>query len=134
MTKEEILAMKAGTELDALVAEQILGWHKVMRDEPLGDCTYKWKDKSGTFQSCQCFFQPFSDISDTWQVVDELINKKEKITEVQYKAPPIFSLVMGSYPAPWCLASFAGCQAGGDTAPEAICKAALLTKYSTENT
>lgn len=58
MDKEKILRMKAGRKLDALVAEHIMGWHKVEKEVPSKDCTYIWQTKNNKFASCECQFTP----------------------------------------------------------------------------
>jgi len=46
MTRDEILAMPAGREMDALVAEKVMGWH--VSEGPLGSLC--WDDADGNFK------------------------------------------------------------------------------------
>jgi alkyl hydroperoxide reductase subunit AhpC len=55
--------MKAGRELDALIAERVMGWKVVYSDEPVvvsASFPYPFP------------FNPSTDISDAWQVVEKL--------------------------------------------------------------
>jgi hypothetical protein len=117
MTKEEILAMKPGSELNIAVAERIMG-HIVKKDEIMGymERTTNPKTKEDNCDCCSScsspqegdsiwgFVEPYSeDISVAKQVID-------KMTDIGYedaKSWPDFG--DGKY-----------------TEAEAICKAALL--------
>lgn len=71
MTREEILALSPGRELDALVAEKVMGWEKDFQ------C---WKDESGRIRTIEATsfgsFEPSTDISAAWEVVEKM-GKKE---------------------------------------------------------
>lgn len=53
MTRDEILKMEAGNELDALVAERVMGWHKGRYVNPDGktltDIDDEWLDAEGHY-------------------------------------------------------------------------------------
>lgn len=110
MKREEILAMEPGKELDTLIAERVMGWKKggVGWDTNLTHwvagflCIHevsKWS--------------PSTDISAAWEVFEKFdtpfVKKNFDVNDEDYFL----------------------CKIGGDivfgkTAPEAICKAALL--------
>ena len=70
MTKEEILAMKPGRELNIRVAEEIIG-HNVIEDEIFGDMEVSRDDKGNSI------YQPLrrysEDISEAQIVVNKMI-------------------------------------------------------------
>ena len=100
MTQEEIMAMKPGVEMNAKVAEKVMG-HVVSRDETFGYME-RVIDEDG--HSVWAVLQPYSeDISATELVVDRMI-------------------ALG-YDDAIYWADFGG---GIYTEPEAICKAAVL--------
>ncbi len=98
MTCDEIRALPAGPELDRLVAERVMGW----------------EGRVG--------FTPSRDIAFAWQVVDYLTQVRQwSDFHVEYSC--------GGSPndPPGWLAYFPGAtDATGETAPLAICRAALL--------
>ena len=108
MTRDEVLAMKPGRELDALVAEKVMGW-KVAQ-------VFDLKDTDGT--NIANGITPYSigqrvphystDIAAAWEVV----GKFEYIDVRRFKDH-------------WGCTVY-GQTVTGKTAPEAICKAALL--------
>ncbi|MDD5702900.1 MAG: hypothetical protein PHU23_12720 [Dehalococcoidales bacterium] len=115
MTKEEILAMRPGSELNMKVAEIIMG-HTIINDEIFG-----YMERVINLNSTECgstccgskegdsvwsAVKPYSeDISAAEQVV-------EKMTELGYK-DAVYWADFGN---------------GKYTEPEAICKAALLSR------
>jgi hypothetical protein len=114
MTKEEILTMRPGSELNMKVAEIIMG-HKIINDESFGYMERMISTESSGCGSTCCGSQagesvwsavkPYSeDMAAAEQVV-------EKMTELGYKDA----------------ASWADFGNGKYTEPEAICKAALLS-------
>jgi len=113
MTKEEILAMKAGRDLDALVLRTF--WWDLVKHDVEGATKFlmEW-----------CKFQPSADIAQTWEVLKKL---KEEYWCIEIKiadgcwvilellrTPPIRVEVNAGTPF--------------EKLPEAICKAALLAK------
>ncbi len=96
MNREEILAMKPGPELDALVAKKVMGW--IEMDEPESTrLLYRMPKWYSTH------------IGPAWLVVEQL---KDRFRGIEW------------YTIEW-RASF-GIGAYAPTVPEAICKAALL--------
>lgn len=136
LTREKVLAMEAGRELDALVVEKVMGYKFVQEgstlwkddapfpfviyDEEFGYCLYEKYEDGWPFTT----FNPSADISAAWAVHTE-INKRGwgMCLLDRYSHGP-------SRPFEY------GCQLGkdgvthvgyGETAPLAICRAALLT-------
>jgi len=112
MTKKEILAMKAGRELNIKVAEDVMGC-KVAHDEIFGDMENYSNGVHSTLQ-------PYSeDISVAWQVMERLKGYHPRIEFNTYsqKWEAAFSARQADFSYP---------VASATTAPEAICKAALL--------
>jgi hypothetical protein len=124
--------MKPGRELDALVAEKVMGW----RLEERGYVATFWVDENGkvkraaepcSIDFCSCeVFSPSTDISDAWKVVEKLgiipnsfyigyktdKNGKKIYRAFFQKENPITTLIY-TY------------EADAETAPLAICLAAL---------
>ena len=75
MTRDEILKLEAGKELDALVATEVMGWHggnpSWITQE--GKCT-GWLSRFET-DSLAEEFNPSTDISAAWQVVEKMKEK-----------------------------------------------------------
>lgn len=85
MTRDEVLAMKPGRELDALVAEKVMGWR--MKTFPGGGGGFTaWVDEnekvmkliSNSTMSETCYrcdyFRPSTDIAAAWEVEDKAID------------------------------------------------------------
>ena len=127
--------MEAGRELDALVAEKIMGWQLrdsmtdeiVTEDSDYREAAYNdgwhWDGRGGRLEAWQ--WQPSIDIVAAWEVV-------ERLCEL-----PSVGIIIKAYPK-WnekhernflygYVATFPdlGLQAVADTAPLAICRAAL---------
>lgn len=112
MTREEILALSPGRELDSLVAEKVMGWER--------DFQF-WKDESGRIRTIEPTsfgsFEPSTDITAAWEVV-ELIGKDygvEVYHEDGLSECAIHKAEIGVIARVEAL-----------TVPEAICKAAIL--------
>lgn len=135
LTREEILAMEPGPELDKLIAEHVMGWsiYRYDKDVPKR-CYYMLVDKSfdsvvddgswnagerKTEEEAWKDNRSFStDISAAWEVVTQLkLNNWEFII-----ASEDDKIDVTFY---WDAHRMEGAIFGG-TAPEAICKAALL--------
>jgi hypothetical protein len=143
LTREAILAMPAGREMDALVAERVMGWTP---KPPYGH----WYDADGNPsgyhpEATDCRkWSPSTDIAAAWQVVEK-IN-----ADPSWKGGTMPRWFAISGPANcgdgrWCAGfqyeiCLSGdlwtrdmiewdedtCCAGGETAPLAVCRAALL--------
>lgn len=118
MTREEIIAMEPGIELDRLVSVHVMGFE--IRKEYLPDQSYHeyyyregWKYENVNYPD---EWQPSRLISAAWEVLEHL---KDKGAEIN----------IGYYEQWDCSIDYPiGCnwRAAARTAPEAICKAALL--------
>jgi hypothetical protein len=117
MNKEDVLKMSAGRELDMLVAEKVMGWKLTERIGgfyPPG----LLEDTSSLANMLPAYS---TDIAAVWKVIE-----KTKMFDVKG-----LSLILNkSYDNKWCVSENEYGDlieiAGGDTAPAAICKAALL--------
>ena len=106
MTKEEILNMPTGREID----------------ERVGYIVYPDAKKHG-FIVCPKYS---TDIKDAWEVVEKLCNENGcDILKVCKRDP---ELLRGEWSCNFGL----GCEAFGETAPLAICRAALLSTFVEE--
>lgn len=122
LTREYILSLPAGRELDELIVEKVMGWEKVdngRTSEPL----YTWyHTKNGVRYDVTAkawTFNPSRSISAAWEVV-------EKMSYV--KAECVFDLQL-RYQGFWATFNCEGKKFESQqqkTAPEAICKSALL--------
>jgi hypothetical protein len=112
LTRDEILEMEAGEEIDKLVAEKVMGWYVssyglVDREHKPGDVFLG--------DVCECWSPSFS-ISAAWEVVNKL-KEQSDIVDVWHE----------SWEWHCDIGSYGDCQTvKADTAPLAICRAALL--------
>jgi hypothetical protein len=111
MTREEILSMEAGRELDALVAVEVMGWHND-HEVPY----YDWVQESNEVIHISKRWSPSSDIGAAWEVVEKMIANGWWNTDIGFGSGIVVSFDDGSTTH----------QAKADTAPLAICRAALL--------
>ena len=118
MTKDEILNMEAGREMDALIAEKVMGWdvhphrtHYINRDA---------KNEHPYFVICGDF-EPSTDIAAAWQVVEKMSSRKD------WDEHPVCIVRNYAFKDMWTVElrdyDF---DATAETAPLAICRAALL--------
>lgn len=113
MTDDEIRNMPAGREMDALVAERVMGWHK----EETGIMP-RWADKDGhfvhyvldDFDGNSGWF-PSDDIAAAWEVVEKMNEK--------------FTVEIWREDGDWHC-SIAGVVAHAPAAPHVICRTAYL--------
>jgi len=127
MNRETILAMEAGVELDKLVAEEIMGecYHQYWKGDKDSICCVKCGESRFYHQHSQAYS---IDISAAWQVVEEMSIKGYDLLLMEERE---------TSSAGW-FASFSpiGRKEPGYTkvksAPEVICKAALLAKLGGE--
>lgn len=120
MTRDEILAMPAGMEMNALVAEKVMGWH---------EHNGMWLDLDNRIWANPPGWSPSTNIATAWEVVQ--------------KHPYYFALYRTNE-TDWRLALFGTvhweCRfyapekfdAKADTAPLAICRAALIVVLERE--
>jgi hypothetical protein len=134
--------MKAGRELDALVAEKIFGWRRMSwKDyhafqkqlcryngtDSREELTYGWHDAEGNmvngraedcddYYSPEAAWSPSSDIAAAWQVVERFLLDEKGHVDLSVEAEGVYCRIS-------CY-SFDG-DGIADTAPLAICLAAL---------
>lgn len=120
MTREEILAVPAGREMDALIAEKVLGWGVLRND------IYVYiprPNEAPDERLDELKWYPSNDIAAAWDVVEKFM---------PYKSPSLYVVGVMWY----CFFAlktgeglFTGTnilEARASTAPLAICRAALL--------
>jgi len=147
MTKEEILAMKAGRELDVLVAQKVLDI-EVEWDYPPWDVDKilpKLPFRKGEPRTCvgpmahpiaDTVYKYSTDISSAWQVVEALRSMKDGKDNQLLCCLEIFSDYGNCWEIRWAYSELSTYNDGHkrhysdcfDDFPEAICKAALLIK------
>jgi len=105
MMKDEIMAMEAGRELDALGAENVMGWERAVIRKYAGE---SWKTGDELMAGVE-YWHPSTDIAAAWEVVD-------KFTDVDIeKAGNNYRVTISAF-----------AQVDAYCAPLAISKAALL--------
>lgn len=118
--------LEAGPELDALVAEKVMGWKWNIRN---GVC-YAEHD---TFNAPDCWpaFSPSTDIAAAWEVMEKLVSMDFDVDVAMsskvandYSKRCYCHFQAGDDNAPW-KENFKLAQAWALTAPLAICRAAL---------
>jgi len=127
VTREEILALEPGRELDALVAEKVMGWTEVecfgvinnrVKNPPTPGCEViiaRGRNRGRSLRIIPCYS---TDISAAWEVVEKLKETYgvEVYTDLDMSACRLFD-ELTYLPAEEVISN---------TAPEAICKAALI--------
>lgn len=116
--------MKAGKKLDILVAEKVMGWKKIQLSPPKRDLDWMWDKLEGCLaQNCQTCPNYSTDISVAWQVVEKFL------PHFRLECNDLSDYVEPEDKKRWhCdiwVAGKAVCCVSADTAPEAICLAAL---------
>jgi len=124
-----------GTELDALVAETVMGWKRMrwkdFQSDTRESLTYSWHDSDGKMtenaEDCDDYYSPSfawspsTDIEAAWQVVERLWDENPHV-QFELRHQGTAGGWMARFPAP-VLANYV--EAKGKTAPHAICLAAL---------
>lgn len=130
MTREDILAMVPGPELDRLVATEVKGITPYIDSEGSFHNLYYVESK----KAYRLIPKYSTDIAAAWEVVERInhhiieISKREKIRGYVTYRVWVFTRSL-EYPDE-CWDRLV--QVEGKTAPEAICKAALLSKLGVE--
>lgn len=109
---EDLKAMKnleAGRELDALVAEKVMGWTVALEDR--GPCRV-WRPHENSAERSQPIPPYSTSIEAAWEVVEKMRQRE-------------FGFSLNDAWIAWFLAAPNEYQADADTAPHAICLAAL---------
>lgn len=121
MTREEILGMEAGPELDRLVAEQIMGWEE-------GRNFSMWPEQGvhiSVGDGIGFFWRPSTDITAAWEVMTKLCELG--------MVPEVYGMWLTKKKNEWYIVLWysvedltAAARAKASTLPLAICRAALL--------
>ncbi len=111
MNQEEILNMPAGREMDKLIAEEVFHLEKTNMDG------WYWQD--GMYDELPYYS---IDISDAWKLVEKLCSENGCDVMKVCKRDP--ELLRGEWSCNFGL----GFESFGETAPHAICRAALLAR------
>ena len=135
MTREEVFQMEEGKEMDTLIAERVMGWHIVKRE----NWSDIWEDAEGRYQhhvSSDDYgddedfhlirFHPSESILWAWEVVEKL-NTKAGITAFniwRYEDNDWRCQFVNRHQNETIRA---------ETAPLAICRTALLAVMELEN-
>jgi Phage ABA sandwich domain len=111
--------LKAGRELDALVAEKVMGWTQVRNSKPEGFSSL-WRGRPpGNLATLRTIPDYSTDISDAWKVVEKVDNRNGVAREMG-----VLTASISRYDNGYTVRFFnSGVTA--DTAPLAICLAAL---------
>lgn len=112
LTREQILAMPAGRELDALVAQHVMGYneHNFEFDEELQE-SYRLEFNESVQDDVWEPFEPSQKIAAAWEVVEKLSDKDFTI----FKGDDHCEVSIGSRKA-----------ITGKNVPELLCKTSLL--------
>lgn len=109
MTREEILRMPAGREMDALIAEKVMG-HVVNKNAKLFT---RWETEIGYSEGFTSLSRYSTDIRDAWEVVEKFpVFYFESCKELK----EYFSMIGSDFES----------SATAETAPLSICRSALL--------
>ena len=118
MTRDEILAMPAGREMKELIAELVMGWERsviwvdgVRKSALVGPIGIDYYDQ---------FPEWPTDIAAAWEVVEKLIEPHNCDCDLT-------TVVQG-----WRCVFFGDYSSTAETAPLAICRAALLAVMEAE--
>lgn len=121
MTKDEILKMEAGRELDALVADRVMGWKST------GGRHLAWEKGNGLItwedSSWGNGFRPSTEIYAAWEVVEKFFRKGTQ------------TLIIGCRGRAFSFRCYWNGNRGeaiADSAPLAICRAALMAVMGEE--
>jgi hypothetical protein len=128
MTREEILNMPAGREMDALIAKKVMGWsadpegYWLDRKNEYADTGWGLfkQDETKNHPACK-EYNPSADIRAAWEIVVAM-EEKDIWFELANVVPNSDPIV---YEAKF-IGGRDGAYACEDTAPLAICRAALL--------
>lgn len=122
MTPHPTNEVEAGRELDATIAERVMGWTRVDPNRS-ADPIYSGFDHDFGLIDLPKFS---TDIGDAWQVVENIARRGWKM-DVQNRFWPTWGAHV-HFPAP----NYAHVFETADSAPLAICKAALQAVQSSE--
>lgn len=127
--------MQAGRELDAMVAEKVMGWKRMRwcdwKQDERTSLTYSWHDVDGKmvklaensddYEDPRPAWSPSTSIADAWEVVEKLSGREKLPMRVQ---------IDNGYDKPWVV-TISSWKTGqewhgeSESLPLAICRAAL---------
>jgi hypothetical protein len=130
MPRDEVLGLKPGRELDALIAEKVMGFRCVV-DKGNGNVSWIAYGVYGETHTPPMAWKkwnykvpPYStDIAAAWEVVEKMSEQWP-----QYQ----LAKIEDGWSVMWGFDGYGWPEATGKTAPEAICKAALLAVMDIE--
>lgn len=130
MNEEEVLDIQAGKELDDLVAKNVMNWHTKKISTVRGAITF-YLDNEDYVNRPVYNWNPSEDISDAWEVVDEL-SEHGWYLEIKTNFPVDVTVSIrdsrsGTWDTQGLYDKWITKDCGGKTVPLAICRAALLT-------
>ena len=121
MTEHEILSEPTGKQLDAWVAEAVFGW-VCIEGGPGGGGEIFWRTPDGkTLEECDDLPAYSTDIADAWEVVERLRGERIYLMRLT-NGTDVYGCWFGSGIHDLVYSELC------DTAPLAICRAALLAK------
>jgi len=126
MTREEILRMEAGPELDRLIAERVMGW-KAGADFFVADGKISRIHRATSGTAVSELWSPSTDIAAAMEVVNKLLSRYN------------ISIYSGRYPIRWFVQIVAvedwetKALVEDENLPLAICRAALLAAMETSD-
>lgn len=112
--------MPAGREMDALVAEKVMGWHRLS----FSKC---WISGASKKERRIELWSPSTDISGAWEVVEKM-REKGFIWSINYRNPVMSDLKYMPYVGFWNYTNGKPYKQGHSDATEvplAVCRAAL---------
>lgn len=133
MTRDEILKMEAGEEIDTLVAEKVMGWH-VETDER---GKKSWRDFENRYQHLVSQYEGYEDGEDFnliyWHPSESILWAQEVLEKIK---DDVFGIFWENAPGAkeWTVVlkpedSYSGgFPVDGETLELAICRAAVLLK------
>jgi hypothetical protein len=120
LTREEILAMEPGTELNALVAVKVMRW-KLVEGNHSGRMF--WEDENGKLHGVAYDFEPSKNISAALEVL-------EKPEIMDRRQIGIYPTSFGTWIARPFMPGGKDCTVQAKKAPEAISKCVLLAELN----
>jgi hypothetical protein len=125
MTRDEILSMPAGREMNELIAEKVMGWDIHPASPDPWERELAWYSDDGKLQGGYGYWRPSENIADAWQVID----KADWYWEL-FPATDIYDVTEIVCRLGFEAGTMGDCSVEGeakaDTPELAICRAALL--------
>jgi hypothetical protein len=125
-TKEKIMAMKPGRELDAIVSQKIFGWQitpSLRESSNYNRGIHPYTEKVTYFPS------PSTTIADAWEVVEELQRKHPMFTFNIQRRDYTKSVLVWIDWRQGHNENIPNLYVEADTLPEAVCKIALIVAF-----